>query len=84
MAYGFHFELPGKFIYYEGCEKEKEARIKLEEMAMEYCRNVDLGIGKVLRIEDGESEILSRYRYSFKEGELVIVNQAKTSANGMS
>ena len=73
MAYGFHFELSGKIIYYEGCEKEKEARTKLERMAIEYCKNDALGIGKVLRIEDGKQEILSSYNYSFNSGELVMV-----------
>lgn len=73
MGYGFHFELFGKIIYYEGCEKEEEARTKLERMAIEYCENDASGIGKVLRIEDGEQEILSSYNYSFKYGELVIV-----------
>ena len=72
MAYGFHFELSGKLIYYEGCGKEEEARTKLERMAIDYCENGDLGIGEILRFEDGEREILSSYNYSFNHGELVI------------
>lgn len=73
MGYGFHFELPGKIIYYERCGKEEEARTKLEKMAIDYCRGGDLGIGEILRFEDGNREILSSYNYSFNYGELVMV-----------
>lgn len=72
MAYGFHFE-SYKIIYYEGCKKEEEARTKLERIATEYCEHGDSGTGKILRIENGEREILSNYNYSFNHGELVIV-----------
>lgn len=73
MVYAFNFELfDHRLIYYEGCEKEEEARTKLERIAIGHCRNdCDLGIGKIFRIEGGEREVLSSYNYLFKDGELV-------------
>ena len=72
MVYGFHFELPGELIYYEGCKVEDEARTKLEKMAKEYCRNGKKGIGEILFMKNRKFEKISRYEYSFEDGELII------------
>lgn len=74
MGYAFNFKLPdNQFTYYEGeCKDEENARTKLEKIAITHCRNKgDLGIGEILRFEDGKCEILSSYNYSFNNGKLI-------------
>tara|TARA_Y100000310_G_scaffold330362_1_gene401858 strand:+ start:1879 stop:2109 length:231 start_codon:yes stop_codon:yes gene_type:complete len=72
MAYGFHFELPGKLIYYKGCKTEKEAKSELEIFAQSYCRNNNIGFGEVLLIENEERNVLSKYEISFRNKKLVM------------